>query len=154
MTAYVGIYTDNITGLSLLNSASSSWALGAATNNTASYHGPRWISFVSSQWSSAPNFAQDGEYVFGVFFRSSNYGPPMSYMGQNYMASNQRSGMIGTSIAANTSQAQGNYWNAIYSATTSAFPSVISSQQANRNNASAIFIPHLILNNRYSGTNF
>ncbi len=152
MSAYVAVYSDNATVLTLINSASTSWAIGAATGNTASYHGPRWLSFVSSQWSSAPVFTQGGDYVFGVFFRSSNYNPPMSYMGQNYMASAQRSGTMGTSVGTNTSLAQGNYWNAMYSASTTAFPTAISASQVNRNNATAIFIPHVILNNRYSGT--
>ncbi len=152
ITAHVAVYSDNITALSLINSASSSWAVGAATGNTASYHGPRWLSFVSSQWSSGPSFTQGAEYVLGVFFRSSNYGPPLSYLGQNYMMSNQRSGTLGVSVATNTSLAQGNYWNAMYSASTTAFPSAISSNQVNRNNAAAIFIPHVVLNNRYSGT--
>lgn len=152
VTAMIGIYQDNITNLTLINSASTSWAIAAATSNTGVYNGPRWLSFVASQWSSAPVFTQGGEYVFGVLIRSSNYGPPMSYIGQNYMHSLQRSGTIGITTAANTSMAQGNYWNAMYTAATAAFPTAISSNQVNRNNATAIFMPHVILNNRYSGT--
>ena len=152
VTAMIGIYQDNVTNLSLINSASTSWSNAAATSNTADYNGPRWLSFVSSQWSSAPVFTQGGEYVFGVLFRSSNYGPPLSYIGQNYMHSLQRSGTIGASAAAtNASMAQGNYWNAMYTASTSAFPAVISASQVNRNNATAIFMPHIVLNNRYTG---
>ena len=146
----IGIYSDNASNLTLINSASTSWALGAATGNTSNYHGPRWLSFVSSQWSSAPNFAQGGEYVFGIRFSTSNYAPPLSYFGQNYMLSNQRSGFIGTSIATATTLGQGNYWNGVIN--TTALPSSIAASQVNRNNASAIFIPHIILNNRYSGT--
>ena len=150
ISASIGIYTDNATNLGLINSASTTWALGASTGNTSNYHGPRWLSFVSSQWSSAPVFEEGGEYVFGIIFRSSSYAPPLSYYGQNYLISNQRSGFIGTSFATNTSLAQGNYWNAVMN--TTALPTGITSSQVNRNNASAIFIPHIILNNRYSGT--
>lgn len=150
ISASIGIYTDNATNLGLINSASTTWALGASTGNTSNYHGPRWLSFVSSQWSSAPVFEEGGEYVFGIIFRSSSYAPPLSYYGQNYLISNQRSGFIGTSFATNTSLAQGNYWNAVMN--TAALPTGITSSQVNRNNASAIFIPHIILNNRYSGT--
>lgn len=146
----IGIYSDNASNLTLINSASTSWALGAATGNTSNYNGPRWLSFVSSQWSSAPNFAQGGEYVFGIRFSTSNYAPPLSYFGQNYMLSNQRSGFIGTSMATATTLGQGNYWNGVIN--TTALPSSIAASQVNRNNASAIFIPHIILNNRYSGT--
>lgn len=146
----IGIYSDNASNLTLINSASTSWALGAATGNTSNYNGPRWLSFVSSQWSSAPKFAQGGEYVFGIRFSTSNYAPPLSYFGQNYMLSNQRSGFIGTSMATATTLGQGNYWNGVIN--TAALPSSIAASQVNRNNASAIFIPHIILNNRYSGT--
>ncbi|HEX4662476.1 MAG TPA: hypothetical protein VH144_02585 [Candidatus Saccharimonadales bacterium] len=152
VTAYVGVYANNTSVLNLLNSASSSWALGAATGNTASYNGPRWISFVSSQWSSQPAFSQGAEYVFGVFFRASSYAPPLSFFGQNYMNANQRSGYMGTSIATNATMAQGDYWNAMYTAATTAFPAAISASQVNRNNVTAVFIPHIVLNNRYSGT--
>lgn len=152
MTAYIGVYADNTTALSLINSASSSWSISANSNNSASYNGPRWLSFVSSQWSSAPNFAQGSEYVFGVFLRATNVAIPMSYIGQNYMMSVQRSGSFGAPTVNSNTLAQGNYWNAIYSVSTSAFPTAISASQVNRNNASAIFMPHIVLNNRYSGT--
>lgn len=146
----IGIYSDYATQLSLVNSASTSWAVGAGNTNTGVYHGPRWLSFVSSQWSSAPKFVDGGDYVFGIRFSTSNYAPPVSFYGQSYMVSNQRSGVIGTTVATNTSMAHGNYWNGIIN--TAALPGTISSQQLNRNNASAVFIPHIILNNRYSGT--
>ena len=152
MSLTIGIYSDFTTGLSLINSGSTTWSMASTTSNTARYHGPRWLSLVSSQWSTLPVFSQGGEYVFGVLMRSSNYGPPLSYIGQNYMRSDQRSGTIGTTVATNTSLAQGNYWNAMYSTSTTALPTVISSNQVNRNNATAIFMPHIILNNRYAGT--
>ncbi|MEO5628100.1 MAG: hypothetical protein ABIQ89_04420 [Candidatus Saccharimonadales bacterium] len=148
----LGIYIDQTTALSLVNSASTSWGFTAATNNTMNYHGPRWLSFVSSQWSSAPNFDAGNDYVMGVIFNSSNYAPPLSYIGQNYMHSLQRSGTIGTTIATATSMGHGNFWNAMHSVTQSSLPTTIASNVVNRNNATAIFMPHVVLNNRYSGT--
>jgi fibronectin-binding autotransporter adhesin len=148
----LGIYLDNTTALSLVNSASTSWGFTAETGNTKYYHGPRWISFVSSQWSSAPNFASGNDYVMGIVFSSSNYGPPISYIGQNYMHSLQRSGTIGTTVATNTSMAHGNFWNAMHSASQNALPATIASNVVNRNNATAYFMPHIVMNNRYSGT--
>lgn len=148
----IGIYSDNASVLTLVNSASTSWAAGANTSNTNMYNGMRWLSFVSSQWSSAPAFTQGGNYVFGVIARSSGLAMPISYMGQNFMVSNQRSGSIGVAGVASTTLAQGNYWNGMYGTSTLAMPSVISSNQINRNNATAIFMPHIVLNNRYSGT--
>jgi hypothetical protein len=152
ITVSLGIYLDESTRLTLINSATTTWGFTAATSNTANYHGPRWLSFVSSQWSSAPNFSSGNDYVVGVIFNSSNYGPPMSYIGQNFMHSLQRSGSIGTTVATNTSLAHGNYWNAMFTATRSSMPATIASNAVNRNNATAIFMPHMILNNRYSGT--
>jgi hypothetical protein len=147
----VGIYTDNITALSLINSASSTWALGANTANTASYHGVRWISFVSSQWSAAPVLQGGGNYVFAVGIRNAGLSVPMSYIGQNFMISIQRSGSMGTANTANITMPQGNFWNAMYNSNSAALPVTVISNQVNRNNAMAIFIPHIILNNRYSG---
>jgi hypothetical protein len=152
MTAYVGIYSDNMSALSLINSASSSWGISANSNNSATYHGMRWLSFVSSQWSSAPAFTQDAEYVFGVFLRATNVAIPMSYIGQSYMASAARSGSLGQAAVANNTLAQGNYWNATYSAAVTAFPTTIASNAVTRSGSSAAFMPHIILNNRYSGT--
>jgi|GEM_PF-6624589 len=152
VTAKIGIYQDMTTNLNLINSASTSWSNAAATSNTGDYNGARWLSFVASQWSSAPVFTQGGEYVLGVIMLTSNYGPPLSYIGQNYMNSNQRSGTMGASAAAtNVSMNQGNYWNAMYTVSTAAFPTAISASQVNRNNVTAIFMPHIILNNRYTG---
>lgn len=148
----LGLYQDNTTALSLVNSATTTWGVTANTGNTSNYHGPRWLSFVSSQWSSAPNFVAGSDYVLAIISSTSNYAPPVSIIGQSYMHSLQRSGSIGTSLATNTSMAQGNYWNAILSVTTGALPATIASNVVNRNNASAIFMPHIILNNRYSGT--
>jgi len=152
MTAYIGVYSDNNTALSLINSASSSWSISANSNNSATYHGLRWLSFVSSQWSSMPAFAQDAEYVFGVFVRATNVAIPMSYIGQSYMASAARSGSFGQAGVANATLAQGNYWNATYSAAVTGFPATIASNAVTRSGASAVFMPHVILNNRYSGT--
>ncbi|HMI09726.1 MAG TPA: hypothetical protein VK497_05020 [Candidatus Saccharimonadales bacterium] len=152
MTVHIGVYSDNVTNLSLLNSASTSWGFTANTSNSANYQSARWLSFVSSQWSSLPAFAEGGEYVFGLLIRSTGFGPPLSWIGQNYMTSAQRGGTIGVSVATATTLAQGNYWNGLYSASSSVLPTVVSSNQVNRNHAMAIFIPHVILNNRYSGT--
>jgi hypothetical protein len=152
MTAYIGIYSDNVTALSLINSASTSWGISANASNSATYHGARWLSFVSSQWSSAPNFVEDSEYVFGVFLRATNVAIPMSYIGQSYMMTAARSGSLGQAAVANGTLAQGNYWNATYSAAVTAFPATIASNAVTRSGASAAFMPHIILNNRYSGT--
>jgi hypothetical protein len=153
ITGYIGIYSDNVTALNLINSASSSWGTNAANSNiSSSFNGNRWFSFVASQWSSAPNFQQGGDYVFGVFFRASGAAMSLSYLGQQYMASNARAGMMGAASIANATLAHGNFWNAIYSTSVTAFPATIASNAVTRSGASAAFMPHVVLNNRYSGT--
>jgi len=148
----IGMYSDNRTVLNLVNSASTSWALAANTSNSNAYNGVRWLSFVSSQWSAAPTFTEGGNYVFGVVVRTSGFGAPISFIGQNYMISIQRSGSIGVAGVSSTTLAQGNYWNGMYGTSTTVMPTVITSNQLNRNNGTAIFMPHIVLNNRYSGT--
>ena len=150
----VGIYqpvSSANTVLTLINSAS----FTHGTNNTGSvyplYHGNRWLSIHSSQWSSAPSFTQGGDYVFAMLARSSGTSTALSFIGQNYMNSNQRSGQFGVSTTTgHTSMPHGNFWNAVYSVSASALPGAISADQVNRNNATAIFIPHIILNNQYT----
>lgn len=147
----IGIYSDNATALTLINSASTTWALGANAGNTASYHGVRWLSFVSSQWSSAPTLQADGNYVFALNIRNNGVSVPMSFIGQNYLLSNQRSGTLGVANVANITQPHGPYWNAQHNSNSVGLPATVVSTQVNRNTPGAIFIPHLILNNRYSG---
>jgi hypothetical protein len=139
------------TVLTLINSASTTFGTAATVSVYPYLQGNRWISFHSSQWSSTPAFTQGGDYVFGMLVRSSGTSTALSFIGENYMNSNQRSGFLGASVTSgNITMPHGNYWNAVYTASTNALPSAISATQVNRNNATAIFMPHLILNNQYS----
>jgi hypothetical protein len=150
----LGIYTPvatNNTVLTLINSASTTMGSNAAMPLFAHNHGNRWLSIHSSQWSSAPAFTQGGDYVFGVLARSAGASASRSFIGQSYMNSNQRSGYMGVSTTTgNTTMPHGNYWNAMYSVTTAALPGAISGNQVNRNNATAVFIPHILFNNQYT----
>jgi hypothetical protein len=154
MSMTMGIYqpvSSANTVLTLVNSASTTFGTATTVSVYPYLQGNRWISFHSSQWSSAPAFTQGGDYVFGMLVRSSGVSTSLSFVGQNYMNSNQRSGFFGASVTSgNATMPHGNYWNAVYSASTSALPAAISAGQVNRNNATAIFMPHLILNNQYS----
>lgn len=150
----IGIYqpvSSANTVLTLINSASTSFGSNATMSAYPYYYGNRWASIHSSQWSSTPSFDQNGDYVFAMLVRSSGTSTAFSFIGQNYMNSQQRSGFFGVSTTSgNTSMPHGNYWNALYSVSSSALPTVISGNQVNRNNATAIFIPHLMLNNQYT----
>lgn len=153
-TFRIGIYQPVATAnsvLTLINSVSTTFGSAATMSIYPHYFGNRWISIHSSQWSSAPAFTAGGDYVFGIVMNTSGASTAMSYVGQNYMNSQVRSGFWGVSTTSgNTTMPHGNYWNAIYSASTSAMPGNISAGQINRANASAIFIPHIIMNNQYT----
>jgi hypothetical protein len=153
-TVRIGIYTPVATAntvLTLINSAQTTFGSNATMSANPHYFGNRWLSINSSQWSSAPAFSQGVDYVFAVLMNTAGASTGLSYIGQNYMNSNQRSGYWGVSTSSgNTTMPHGNYWNAIYSATTNALPGAISGNQVNRNNATAIFIPHIIMNNQYT----
>lgn len=153
-TVSIGIYQPVATAntvLTLINSATTTFGSNTTMSLYPHYFGNRWMSFHSSQWSSAPAFSQGEDYVFAVLVNTSGTSTAMSFIGQNYMNSQVRSGYWGVSTTSgNTSMPHGNYWNAIYSATTTALPNNISGGQVNRANATAIFIPHIIMNNQYT----
>ena len=153
-TFRIGIYQPVASAnsvLTLLNSVSTTFGSANTMSIYPHYFGNRWMSIHASQWSSSPAFTAGGDYVFGIVMNTSGASTGMSYLGQNYMNSNLRSGFWGVSTTTgNTTMPHGNYWNAIYSASTSALPTNISAGQVNRANASAVFIPHIIMNNQYT----
>lgn len=146
---YIGVYTrNNSTQLSLLNSVSTSYALDAATNNSASFHGARWLSFHQSQWSSSPTFAQGSRYFFGFLARTSGASyASHSIAGMHLGASIQRSGYMAVAAAANTSSNAWHPFMGVHSLTThTALPSTIANSQINKASAYANFIPQLVMN--------
>lgn len=100
-TISIGFYTYSSLQLSLLFSASTTWALAAATGNTNSYHGLREISFHSSLFNVAPAFSES-RYWVGLWARGNNLAMPVSIVGQVLFleAGTVRSGGLG--VAANT----------------------------------------------------
>jgi hypothetical protein len=145
-TIGVGIYTrKNATQLSLLNSVQTTWAQAAATNQTASYHGQRWITIHSSLWSSTPAFSQ-GQYWMAVFARSSNASHTGSFIGQVLQNSVQRSGSIMSSVATNQSM-QHYPFMGIHATSQTAFPASIGATQINAATALGPFVPNFVFNN-------
>jgi hypothetical protein len=99
-TYNVGIYTVNGSTLSLLNSARSTLALGAAVNNSSSFIGFRWLTFHSSLWSSSPVFSPGVNYIVGINLVTSNFSWPINFFGGGFSNQGpQVSGTIGTSVA-------------------------------------------------------
>lgn len=149
-----GIYTEaNSTALSLLYIATTSVGNAASTNNTTGWHGIRYLSFHSSQFSNSasaattPSFVFGSEYWIGMVGRTSGQTKGASYMGQFFLGTRQRSGTLGISTATATSN-QGYPFMGVYS--TSALPAVISRSSINAVNASADFVPGIIFENRIS----
>lgn len=132
-TLSLGLYTlVNSTQLSLLNSVSTTWGTGAGNKSvSASYHGPRFLSIHSSQWSAAPTLSQT-HYWLGVWMQSSNLAVPMSNLIYKALISNssqQMSGSIGVSAATDTTQVQWPFAG-IYSVSfTTAMPDSIGASQ-------------------------
>jgi hypothetical protein len=154
LSVTIGIYVPVSSAnsvLTLINSGSTTWGSTTTGPIYPYLYGNRWLSIHSSQWSSSPAFSAGGDYIFGMLVRSSGTSTAMSFVGQSYMNSNQRSGFIGVSTTSgNTTMPHGNFWNAMYNTSTTNLPGAISANQVNRNNATAIFIPHIILNNQYT----
>lgn len=143
---FFGIYTLNGATLSLLNSCSTRMAqAAAATNNSTYIQSPRYISLVSSQWSAEPRFFAGSRYWLGWFWSSSNaLGQTASMLGHFRYATLARSGFVGSSSANNTTMGLAPFYG-IYSATTSALPTAISSNALNKQNGAAAFVPHMIV---------
>ena len=143
----VGMYLlINSSQLSLVNSASTSWSAAANTQNSTMWAGPRFLTFHSTQWSSAPVLSYGERYWYGVLHNSSNFsnmGP--SWLGQYVGASTQRSGTIGVSQANNTTQGMVPFLG-VYSASLTSMPVSLANSQINKVNVSAGFAPAVILN--------
>lgn len=151
-TMWMGIYTRvNSTQLSLLNSVSRSWGMTANTGNSASYHGARYLTVHSSQWSSQPVFEADSRYFFAVLFRSSNYSGSSgsslanSIAGMHLGASVQRSGLLGSAGSSGTSYNAWHPFMGVHSLTThTVMPVSIANADINKASAYANFIPQVI----------
>jgi hypothetical protein len=142
----IAIYTRNGVSLSLLNSGSFTYGTNAGNANlSALIAGQRMIPFVSSAWSAQPVFRAGSQY-WGAWFWSSagQLNQTGNMLGLGQYSTLQRSGSIGVSATAGTSQGHSPFYG-IYTATTGAFPNAISNPELNKVSASAGFIPHIAI---------
>lgn len=147
----MAIYTLNGSTLSLLNSGSTSMGSGAANaSNSSLYHGFRWLTMHSSQFSVAPVFTRD-EYWGAIAFRSSGEAKLMSMLGGQFAAvgSANRSGFLGVGSSTGSSTMIEYPFLGMYTATSTAPPtSVTKGQIARANNTGSVnFIPHILFDN-------
>ena len=145
---YVGIYTRvNSTQLSLANSVMISYGMAAATNNSASYMGARWLSAHSSLFSSSPVFRAGTRYFFGILARSSGASyASISLAGMHLGQSVQRSGQMAAAVTSATSYNAWHPFMGVHSLTThTALPVSIANSEINKASAYANFIPQIVL---------
>lgn len=148
MSVFLGIYTVNGNTLSLLNSVSTSWGSNTSNNGLSTvFAGIRWLSFNSSQWSTAPTFSQ-GHYYWGMMIRSSgqNYGTAM-FAGNTVWgsASATDSGTIGVATVASAPARGMGPWYGVYTVSTASVPTAIGSTDLNKHTDVAVFNPLIIL---------
>ena len=144
---YFGLYTRvNSTQLSLLNSVSTSYGLAAATNNSASFLGARWLSFNSSQFSAQPVLRAGSRYFFALLARtSSNSYASHSMAGMHLGHSIQRSGYMATAASSNTSFNAWHPFMGVHSLTThTALPGSLGNADINKASVYANFVPQVI----------
>jgi hypothetical protein len=145
-----GIYTLNVSTLSLLNSVSTALSWAAAADVSSMFTGPRWLTVDASQWS-APLVLSQTNYWLGYAAASSNATQGLMWVGQNFANAQARWGTLGVAALAPA----GSYgWRPLmgaYTAATAALPSSIAQGDLN---ASATlcgnFLPHVMFNNALS----
>lgn len=144
---YVGLYTRvNSTQLSLLNSATQSYAMAANIGNSASYMGARWLSIHSSQFSSQPVLRAGSRYFFAILARTSGTTyASISMAGMHLGQSVQRSGLMAAAVSSHTSYNAWHPFMGVHSLTThTALPATIANSDINKATAYANFIPQVV----------
>jgi lysophospholipase L1-like esterase len=146
----LALYTlVNSTQLNLLNSVYATIARAANVGNTTNFHGARFATIHSSQWSSQPVVRAGSHYWLAVLLRSANLGltASISLAGQFLGNTTQRSGTVGLSVATNISMG-GVPFQGLLTATN--FPATIAATNVTPVSSQANFQPHLIFNNQVS----
>ena len=145
LRASVGIYTlAGASSLSLINSGSASITQNAATANTSLWHGARWFTWVSSQFSTSLTFSQTS-YWLGVIMSTSAVSQSLSHIGFYQGASEgtaHRSGTMGASGATAASRGW-TPWAGIVA--TNAIPASIHITGITKTGASGGFVNHVVM---------
>lgn len=146
-SVFVGIYTQNISTLSLLNSVVTTWGNVANLNNSTISAGLRWLTIHSSAWSAQPTFS-GGHYYWGVMLRTSGQTVATAALLGNTIwgtASATDSGTIGVATVASATSRGMAPWYGVYSAATSSLPTAIGSGELNKQTDVAIFNPLIMM---------
>ena len=147
---FIGLYTENASTLSLLNSVSASVGSGgAAANMTASFNGPRLFSAVSSAWSVQPVLTDGGNYYLAYMMQSAGESFALSWRGVAG-ASGQNSGTMGSSIAATATTMKTSPWRGMYTAQSAVMPTAISQAHVRGTASNEMFVPVILFENLMS----
>lgn len=154
LTFSFAIYTEsNSNTLNLLYSASTAWSTNAAASEmSASYHGPRYLTIHSSLWvnsagaGTTPVLKAGSRYWGAWHFSTSGQAKLLSVIGGRYAQTLQASGTFGVSAATATSMGFMPFMGQ-FSATTGAIPATIHNNALNKVTVAAGFIPHVVFEN-------
>lgn len=150
LSVSLAIYTRNGSSLSIVNSATTS--IGSAANASISswYHGFRWLTWHSSQFSSQPVFTQT-QYWAALAFSSAGEAKLLSMLGGQFAAvgSANRSGFLGVGSSTGSSTMLEHPFLGMYTVTSGSPPGSVSKGQiAHANNTNSVnFIPHIVMDN-------
>ena len=140
----VGIYTlAGASSLSLLNSGTASVTAPATSNQSTLWNGARYLTLVSSQFSTALTFSQTSYWLGIIMSSSGTTNSAMGYLGA--YQGNQgvaRSGTIG--IAGTTANSRDwQLWAGVVG--TAALPASVHITNVTKTGVSGGFVPHVIL---------
>ncbi len=141
----LGIYTLSASStLNLLNSAQSTWAYSANSNNSSMVNGARWLTLASSLFSAQFALSQTN-YWLGLLIRSSGVAPAMSWLGIRHYHTGTASGTVGTSGNTNNSSLLWGIFAGRSSVSRSDLPSTIHRSALRGEDVG--LMPRLVLNN-------
>jgi len=140
-TYRIGIYTRSISTLNLINSASGFFgATAAATGNSGSFQGHRFITVNSSQFSVAPIFSPDQRYFLAIQLLTHITTTAMSWMNAASFATAFSRRMY-TAGAPNATHQPYAPIRGLFNATTTAVPTTIQASQVSGSGTNGSFFP-------------
>jgi hypothetical protein len=140
----VGIYTlSGLSSLSLLNSAGGSVTAAAAANQSSLWHGPRYLTLVSSQFSASLTFSQTSYWMGIILSSSGTTNSNFSYLGYYRAATGtNRSGIVGVA-GASAANSGWEPWAGIVA--TAGLPASLHLTNVTKTGVSGGFIPHIVM---------
>lgn len=158
LTASLGIYTlSGSSTLNMLYQATSTVSIRATSDQSSAVHGPRFFSFVSSQFSNSasaattPSFSQ-GHYIAGVLYATAGQALSISHCGLQWLPTGAAFGSVSGTLGTSTAQTATRGWHPLFGTYSSgALPVTLHLQSVTRTDVEAYRVPMLIFENQYAG---